>query len=373
MNIEEAKGAKVLAVDDDPINLSVLFNYLSEMGLTVVTAQDGESALEQIEYERPDIILLDILMPDMDGFEICRHLKANPATSDIPVIFMTALIDVGDVIKGFEIGAVDYITKPFHQKELLARITTHITLQCQRTELSELNTTKNKFFSLVAHDMKEILSTLVSLSNFLAMSLPGNEDNNLPRAAKMLESSVQNAIKLLENLLNWAKVQNGTMEFHPEITDLQKIVLENVVLLRGSAREKQIDLSHTITADTLVYTDPDTTSMVLRNLISNALWFTGTGGTVKVSATISDRFVEVAVSDTGIGISKEDIPKLFRIDRKFRKNGTAGEHGTGLGLILCKDLIEMNGGKIWVESQVEQGTTFAFTLPKPCSGIEEDI
>jgi signal transduction histidine kinase len=223
---------------------------------------------------------------------------------------------------------------------------------------------KNMFFSIVAHDMKEVLSTLVSLSNFLVMSVPGNGSNKLQRAAKMLESSVQNAIKLLENLLNWAKIQNGTMESHQEMTDLQKIVLENIVLLRGNAREKQIDLSHTVNANTFVYTDPDTTSMVLRNLISNALWFTNTGGKVKVSATSADRFVEVAVSDTGIGISQEDLSKLFRIDKKFRRNGTAGEHGTGLGLILCKDLIEMNGGQIWVESQVGKGSTFTFTLPR---------
>jgi signal transduction histidine kinase len=277
---------------------------------------------------------------------------------------MTALSDVEDIVKGFEIGAVDYVTKPFHQEVVLARIITHLTLQRQRTELYKLNTMKNKFFSIVAHDMKEVLSTLVSLSNFLVMSVPENGINKLQRAAKMLESSVQNAIKLLENLLNWAKIQNGTMESHQEKTDLQKIVLENIVLLRGSAREKQIDLSHTVNANTFVYTDPDTTSMVLRNLISNALWFTNPGGKVNVSATSADRFVEVAVSDTGIGISQEDLSKLFRIDKKFRRNGTAGEHGTGLGLILCKDLIEMNGGQIRVESQVDKGSTFTFTLPR---------
>lgn len=364
MNLEGAKGAKVLVVDDDPTNLSVLFNYLAEMGLKVLVAQDGESALEQIDHERPDIILLDILMPNIDGFEMCLRLKANPATSDIPVVFMTALSDVEDIIKGFQIGAVDYITKPFHQEEVLARIATHLTLQHQRIKLYELNTMKNKFFSIVAHDMKEVLSTLVSLSNFLVMSVPGNGANKLQKAAKMLESSVQNAIKLLENLLNWTKIQNGTMESHQEMTDLQKIVLENIVLLRGSARKKHIDLSHTVNANTLVYTDPETTSMVLRNLISNALWFTDTGGEVKISTSTVDRFVEVAVSDTGIGISQDDLAKLFRIDKKFRKNGTAGEHGTGLGLILCKDLIEMNGGQIRVESQVGKGSTFTFTLPK---------
>ncbi len=364
MNIEEAKGATILVVDDDPTNLSVLFNYLSEMGLKVLVAQDGESAIEQIEYDHPDVILLDILMPNIDGFETCRRLKTSIATRDIPVIFMTALTDVEDIITGFELGAVDYITKPFHHEEVLVRITTHLTLQRQRMELYELNMMKNKFFSIIAHDMKEGLSTLVSLSNFLVMSISEKNGNNIQKAAEMVESSVQNAVKLLENLLNWAKIQDGTMEFHPEVIDLQEVVLENIVLLRGNAREKQIDLSHTITANTLVYADYNMASMILRNLISNALWFTNSGGEVKVSATIVNHFIEVAVSDTGIGISKEDISKLFRIDKKFRRNGTAGEHGTGLGLILCKDLIEMSGGNIWVESEVEQGSTFTFTLPR---------
>jgi signal transduction histidine kinase len=364
MNIEEVKGSTVLVVDDDPTNLSVLFNYLSEMGLKVLVAQDGESAIEQIEYERPDIILLDVLMPNIDGFETCRRLKANTATQDIPIIFMTALSDIKDIIKGFELGAVDYITKPFHQEEVLAHITTHLTLQRQQVKLYELNAMKNKFFSIVTHDMKEALAALVSLSGYLVMSASEKNGNNIQKAAEMLDNSMQNAIKLLENLLNWAKIQNGTMEFQPEIIDLQKIVLENIVLLRGNAREKQINLFHTIEVNTFVYADHDTTSMVLRNLISNALWFTDPGGEVTVSATIMDHFIEVAVSDTGIGISAEDILKLFRIDKKFRRNGTAGEHGTGLGLILCKDLVERNGGKIWVKSGVGQGTTFIFTLPK---------
>jgi len=363
MNIEAVKGSTVLVIDDSPTNLSVLFNYLNKMGLKVLIAQSGESALEQLAYQRPDIILLDILMPEMDGFETCRRLKANALTRDIPVIFMTALSDISDIIAGFELGAVDYITKPFHHEEVLARLTTHLTLQHQQLELHELNATKNKFFALVAHNMKEVLSTLVSLSNFLVLSVSGKGEDHIQQVAKMVEDSVRNAIKLLENLLNWARIQNGTLEFHPESVDLQKIVLENIVLLRSNAREKEIELSHTIEANTLVYTDPNGASMILRNLISNAIWFTRPGGEVKVSATHADPFIEVVVSDTGIGISPEDLPKLFRIDKKFRRNGTAGEHGTGLGLILCKDLIAMNGGKIWVESQVGQGSTFTFTLP----------
>lgn len=373
MNLEEIKGATILVVDDSPTNLLVLFNYSKQMGLNVLVAKSGEDALEQVAYGQPDIILLDILMPGLDGFETCRRLKANALTRDIPVIFMTALNDSKDIVAGFELGAIDYITKPFHHEEVLARISTHLTVRHQQLKLHKLNATQNKFFTLVGHDLKEVLSTLVSLSNFLVMSVSGQSNQNLEQVAKMVEGSVQNAIKFLENLLNWARIQNGTLEFQPESIDLQKLVLENIVLLRSHARKKQIRLSHAIEANTVVYTDPNVANMILRNLISNALWFTETGGEVTIAAAIAEPFVEIAVADTGVGIEAEDLPKLFRIDKRFRRNGTAGEHGTGLGLILCKNLVEMNGGRIGVNSEVAHGSTFTFTLPRRKLLSEEKI
>jgi signal transduction histidine kinase len=212
--------------------------------------------------------------------------------------------------------------------------------------------------------MKEVLSSLVSLSDFLVMSVTHIQGENIQNAAKMVEKSVQNAVKLLENLSDWANIQNRTIQLQPEIFDLQELILENVVQLRSNARKKQIELSYSVQDETYVYTDYDSASTVLHNLILNALWFTGKGGKVDVSVTVANRFVEVAVADTGIGIAHADVAKLFRIDQKFRRNGTAGEHGTGLGLVLCKDLIEMNGGQLQVESAVNLGSTFRFTLPR---------
>lgn len=361
--LNEHQGAKILIVDDDPVNSSILFNYLSGMGFQVLVAQDGEAALEETQSQTPDVILLDILMPGLDGFEICRLLKNQPDTRDIPIIFMTALSNTRDLITGFEMGAVDYITKPFTPEEILVRVTTHLTLYQQRVELDHLNAMKNKFFEIISKDMTEVLSSLVSLSDFLVMAVSQIPGENVHGAARMVETSVQNAVKLLENLSYWAKIQNGTFAFQPEVLDLHELVLENIVQLRGHARAKQIDLCHSIRADTYVYTDYASISTILHNLLANALWFTQNGGKVDVSAKISDRFVQVTVSDTGIGIRTEDLQKLFRIDQKFRRHGTAGEHGTGLGLVLCKDLVEIGGGQIWVESAVDRGSSFTFTLP----------
>jgi two-component system, sensor histidine kinase and response regulator len=150
---------------------------------------------------------------------------------------------------------------------------------------------------------------------------------------------------------------------------LHELVLENIVPLRSHARAKQIDLCHSIHTDTYVYTDYVSISTILHNLLVNALWFTHNGGKVDISAKPVDRFVQVTVSDTGIGITPEDLPKLFRIDQKFRRPGTAGEHGTGLGLVLCKDLVEIGGGQIWVESAVDRGSSFMFTLPTQQSSL----
>lgn len=364
MNQQETTQATIMIVDDDPANLSLLFEYLHEMGFRTLTAQDGESAIEQIEHEQPDIILLDILLPEIDGFEICRRVKANPKTQEIPIIFMTALDNVRDLVTGFEMGAVDYITKPFSPEEILMRVTTHLTLQRQRKALWQINIQQQKFFTHIAHDMKEMLSSLVSLSDFLVVSTSDACGEHIQKAAKMVEGSVHNAIKLLENLSHWAKIQNGTLEYHPEMLDLQELVLENIVLLRSHAREKQIELSHSIQSHTYVYTDHDIACMILHNLLVNAVWFTTTGGKVHVSATVANGFVEVVVADTGVGISEEHLPKLFDIDQKFRTHGTHGEHGTGLGLVLCKNLVEMNGGAIRVQSRVDHGTTFTFSLPR---------
>ncbi len=363
------QGATILLVDDDPVNLSILFTYLTDMGFQVFVAQDGESAVEQAHDRIPDAILLDILMPGLDGFETCRQLKNQPATRDIPLIFMTALTNTRDLVTGFEMGAVDYITKPFTPEEILVRLTTHLTLHQQRLELNSLNTMKNKFFEIISKDMTDVLSSLVSLSDFLVMAVSQIPRDNVHDAAKMVERSVHSAMKLLENLSYWAKIQNGTFGFQPEVLSLHELVLENIVQLRSHARAKHIVLSHSIAADTHVYTDYESISTVLHNLLVNALWFTPEGGTVAVSAKILDSFVHVTIADTGIGIQSEDVEKLFRIDQKFQRPGTAGEHGTGLGLVLCKDLVEIGGGKIWVDSSVGHGSAFTFTLPQQLTDL----
>ncbi len=378
MPVEDEKKGVVLIVDDNPTNLGLLFECLGRAGFEVLLSQDGQDALEQVELEHPDIILLDVMMPDMDGFETCHHLKANKATRDIPVIFVTALSDTVDKVKGFEAGGVDYITKPFQPEEVKARVNAHMMirklqqrlqaqnalLEKQKEELSQLNTSKDKFFSIIAHDLRTPLTALLAYTRFAAESLHSFSQDDLQEMVDNLRSTCENLYELLENLLDWSRIQGGMMAYHPQLIDIKGVLLRNLTLFRPNARQKRIMFEGSIQEELFVYADEKMVDAVVRNLISNALKFTRAHGRVEVKVTQKESFLEVSVSDTGIGISKEDLPKLFRIDEKYRDSGTAGERGTGLGLILCKDLIEKSGGKIWVKSEVGKGTTFIFTLPK---------
>lgn len=380
----ESKGV-ILAVDDNPEHLDVLFEYLAQAGVTVLLAQNGESALKTAEDSVPDLILLDVMMPGCSGFEVCRRLKTNETTKDIPVIFMTVLSDTRDKLKGFEVGGVDYITKPFEHKEVLARVKAHLTIRnlqqelreknvaleqyvtllAERNEqLEEVNASKDRFFSIIAHDLRDPFTGLLGLSQVITEEFERYPPQKIKEMIMTLRGMSETLYALLDNLLTWSRVQRGMIEYHPQTIDVQKVVTRNVAIFTSNAEQKQITLSTAIQEWTTAYADKKMVDTIIRNLLSNALKFTHSGGNIEVSATQNGNYVTVSVADTGIGIDEKHIPKLFRIDAQYKRIGTANEKGTGLGLILCQEFVERNGGKIWAESTVEKGTTFRFTLPQ---------
>ena len=371
MNSEHPKKAAILIVDDDPTNLEILVEYLERVEFKTLTVQTGESALQQSACTQPDLILMDVMMPDMNGFETCRRLKANAATKEIPVIFMTALSDVKAKVTGFEVGGVDYITKPFQHEEVVARVHTHLTLRRQHHQLQQqteqlraLNAEKDRFLSMIAHDLRSPFSTLRLLIGVAAENIEGSGQNELENLMHLLKKSSENVYTLLENLLTWSQIQHGVMKYHPQPLDVHKMIVQNMALLKPAADQKQITIKNDIAAETTAYADYRMVDAVVRNLLSNALKFTYPGGNITVSAQPAEQWMTISVADTGIGIEAEHLPKLFRIDAIYRRKGTAREPGTGLGLILCKEFIEKHGGEIWAESVVGKGSTFKFTLPK---------
>ncbi len=389
----------ILVVDDNVTNLNILLDYLNELSYKVLIAANGEQALQQLQHIHPDVILLDVMMPGIDGFETCRRLKANEATQDIPVIFMTALTDTVDKIRGFAVGGVDYITKPFQHEEVLARLNAHLMIRKLQQELQQknrdleqyadilskkntelasknaeldeknaqlntLNADKDLFFSIIAHDLRNPISALRELPQIIIENLDTYNQDDLRRMISMLRDAAKNLFELLENLLTWSRIQRGMIERNPQPINIQEFVDRNIALLSANAFSKKITVNNAITIRAVVNVDYKMIDTVLRNLLSNAIKFTGEGGTIEFTAVEQGNFVLVAITDTGIGIGEKYLSKLFRIDEQYRRAGTANERGTGLGLILCKEFVERNGGRIWVESEAGKGSTFTFTLPK---------
>jgi len=363
------KQPTILIVDDNPGNLSVLGNILGEKGRNLIFAKNGFAALEIVKKRNPDLILLDIMMPAMDGFEVCRQLKQDATLAEIPIIFLTAKTEKDDIIAGLELGAVDYVTKPFNQKELITRVNTHLELQAAKEELrealaakEEALATKDKLFSIIGHDLSDIFYGLQGFTQLLMdegtqPDVKAREDN-----LQILKQAATDGYDLLMNLLNWSRSQTGRLQANPTTLVLQDSIHRNIELQHDKANGKKINILAVVNENISVFTDKNMLDTVLRNLISNAIKFTPASGTVRVTAEqIEDNLVEISVADTGVGIKPEDIDELFRVNIA-RNYGTAGEKGNGLGLVLCKELIEQCGGTIGVESEIGKGSRFYVRL-----------
>lgn len=318
----------------------------------------------------PDIILLDVSMPEMDGFEVCKQLKANEATQNIPIIFLTARTELENMLYAFKLGAADYVTKPFNAQELLARVNAHLEIKlsrdvinAQNLRLTELNNTKNKFFSIIAHDLKNPFTSIILSTELLMVFL---EQNNIEKAkakTKAILDTSNFSFLLLQNLLDWSLSQLGNIQFSPKIIEATPVIQQVIELARFQAENKKISLQYSVPENLKINVDINLFQIIIRNLITNAIKFTQEGGEVQLEVNIREHEVLFAVKDTGIGISAEMQEKLFKPGEKFMNKGTNQEKGTGLGLILCKEFVEKHGGRIWVESEQNSGSTFKFVLP----------
>ncbi len=230
-------------------------------------------------------------------------------------------------------------------------------------KLIELNTTKDKFFSIIAHDLINPFNAIIGLSNHLLELVKGKHYEQIAEFASIILKSSNRAFDLLLNLMEWAQSQSGRMEFKPEYFELNAIIKEEILLLNGNAEQKSIIIATELSSIILVNADKAMLSTVLRNLISNAIKFTNQKGKITIASMFKQHELIISVIDNGVGMSKERLNQLFKIDESYSTRGTQNENGTGLGLILCKEFIEKNNGKIWAESEIGVGTTFYFSLP----------
>ncbi len=559
--------ATILVVDDRESTLDLLDELLTQAGYHVLLVSEGIQTIFTARAHAPDLILLDIMMSDMNGYEVCQQLKADALTREIPVIFISARDEIFDKLQAFSLGAVDYISKPFEMKEVLARVRNQLAvrgakallqeqntklhqeinehkqtaallqhrnrelfvlneigqmfsssleldqvlatalqevqrlldvvstsvwllipetgeLECQQiigpgtehliharlpagqgisgwvaqhgesvlsanilndprhhnpaggndnsavrsmvsvplkikgnvigvlnladphvdcfteenlrfvepiasaaaiaienarlyttaqqeiaerkraeAELRDANASKDKFFSIISHDLRSPFNAVLGYMQLMFEDFETYEPEQLKQNIEHVYKSAERLYALLENLLTWSRIQRGAMKCKPEEFDLQEIAENNIDLFFSKAEQKRVLLKTSVQEGMGVYADYNMVNTVIRNLVSNALKFTSTDGIIEISAQNRNDHFEISVSDTGAGIPAEDLAKLFRIDVQYTNLGIDGEKGTGLGLILCQDLVEKNGGRIWVESEVAKGTTFRFTLP----------
>lgn len=381
----------ILVVDDQPTNLKVISGVLNNK-YALSVANSGERALKILETLQPGLILLDIMMPGMDGFQVCRALKQNEKTRDIPVIFLSAKTETDDIIKGFEIGAVDYIFKPFNPREIKVRIQNHLNLSNAKRKIAEQNAElekfkseleitngelhklvaeKDKFFSIIAHDLKTPFNGLLGLLQILTEENHKMSETSKNEMIESLYQSTKNVYSLIENLLEWSQTQRKRVSFNPKPVNVHQIVALVNNLLNAKLNLKNIILENNINTSLVIDADEMMLSTIFRNLISNALKYTQRNGIIKVYALKTNNgYITFSVQDNGVGMTEQTKNKLFRLEDHISVPGTENEKGTGLGLLLCKEFIEMHKGKIEVSSEEGVGSTFSFSLPY-LSGAKE--
>ncbi len=297
--------------------------------------------------------------------------KFNEALVNMQLMPLERFNDISRLLLSFamEISALGYNNIKL-AKEITYRKEAEASLLKSETELRDTNASKDKFFSIIAHDLKSPLAALRSMIGMLDDSLEEFSDEEIKEVVHEMNQSGKQVYELLEDLLSWSRAQTGKIQYHPDNFDISIVAVNVLTLLKANAEKKDINLHSKIKEGTVCYADPNMISTVLRNLISNALKFTNTKGEVFIDSKETDSFLEISVNDNGVGISKENLEKLFRIDVHLTTIGTSNEKGTGLGLILCKEFIETNDGRIWVESEPGNGTSFKFTLPKANNGLK---
>ena len=363
---------KLLVVDDVQTNVLLLKALLSKEGYGILVANNGQEALEVIRNENPDLILLDVMMPGMDGFEVAERLKSEEYRCEIPIIFLTALDDTQSIVNGFKLGAGDFISKPFRKEELMVRIKHQLSLVAARRIIEEKNEElrktiagRDKMYSVIAHDLRSPMASMKMLLNTIMMSV--EKDKIDPDIFDMLEMSnktSEEVFSLLDNLLKWTKSQLGKLTVIPQKLDISGLADGVVEVTNSVAEVKHIKLIRTDHESFCVYVDIEMIKSILRNLISNAVKFSNPDSEIKVGIKAEDGKVIVSVTDSGKGIKKEDQHKLLKDSTHFTTYGTNSEEGSGLGLLLCRDFARKNGGELWFESEENLGSVFSFSLPQ---------
>ncbi|MEO0853883.1 MAG: response regulator [Cyanobacteria bacterium J06648_11] len=356
----------ILLVDDRPENLRLLSDALAACQHEVRAVLSGAAALSAIQSEPPDLILLDIKMPEMDGYEVCRQLKADANTRDIPVIFLSALDDPFDKVKAFQVGGADYITKPFHAPEVLARVQKQLAIELLQRQLtarnealSRSNRDLEQFAFMVSHDLKQPLQSILGFARLLALKYQNQLDDTGTEYVCRLAESANHMNELIEDVLTFSRV--GQAAATTAMTDCDRVLEQVLANLHVAIAEA--DARVTYASLPAVRGDSSQWVALFQNLVGNAIKFRrpGVAPHIEIAAERSDRQWRFVVRDNGIGIPLDQRDRIFQA---FARGHARGDYpGTGIGLAICQKAIERSGGQIWVESEVGVGTSVIFTVP----------
>ncbi len=374
-SLASQSAGDILIVDDTPDNLRLLSEMLLKQGYTVRSAISGTAAFMAMNTRCPDLILLDINMPYLNGYDVCRQIKANKSTHDIPVLFLSAFNETIDKVKAFQVGGLDYITKPFQVEEVLARVHTHLTLSRTQQELQqaraealraleqekELNRLKSEFISLVTHDFH---TPLVSIQGFISLlrqnflTLPLEAQN---RYFNKIDASIDHLMYLLEQVLLIGKSESGKLNCYPVFFNLKEFCQELMESFQLQRDRQSIVFSYT-GEDTEVELDPALLRQILINLLTNAIKYSPRDRPVHLKVEVKAGAIVLQVQDQGIGIPEEEQSHLFELF--YRCSNVQSTRGSGLGLAVVKTCVNAHNGKIEITSHLGQGTMVTITIPQ---------
>ncbi|MCK7592600.1 hybrid sensor histidine kinase/response regulator [Pseudomarimonas salicorniae] len=364
MPLSGAKSALVLIVDDQEANLRLLGRVLSEAGFDVMPASSGEQALKRMEAEVPHVVLLDMRMPGMDGYEVLQHIRGRPEWADIPVLFLTAAHERELLVKAFEAGASDYLTKPFVTEELIVRVRTHSEHKRYRDQLRQSIREREDIATIVVHDLKNPLFNISLNASLLREEAPA--DSETAKRANSIESSARRAMDFVERYLGRRASLELRERYAPEAHSPHALIGAACSELQEDATRRGQILQQVRNASVpQVACDRDSALMILRNLLSNAIKYSPEGSEIELGAEAgAGGTVRLWVADRGPGISREEQAKLFK--RYVRLSAESGEaaSSSGVGLALARQEAEWMGGELWHEPRSEGGSVFVFKLPQ---------
>lgn len=361
---------KILVVDDVVSNVLLLKILLTNEGFLIITANNGEECIETAKTEKPDLILLDVMMPGISGFDTAVILKKEAETQEIPIIFLTALNNPSELVHGFQVGANDFLTKPFNKEELVMRVMHQVQLVAakriivrQNEELKRTISNRDKMYSVIAHDLRSPMASIRMVLNLVVSAI--SPDVIGPEMFELLDKANKESEEthdLLDNLLKWTKSQTGRINVVYQDFDINEVIPGVVEIFSMIAFTKKITLEYKPNCDKLVVrADNDMLKTVVRNFLSNAVKFSPENSTIEIITGIEGEFAKISIRDHGVGIAPERLGELFH--KGETTYGTSGEEGSGLGLQLCADFARKNGGDVAVESVLGEGSTFSVLVP----------